>query len=129
MSYTTGPSQWRAPIASQGAIVIADGKHEQAIDILARLKGKGIQPSDSAVIRQKKSIDNALALEEADRPWRFSEIFKNGSLKIRRRLILAIWLQAMQQLSGINILVCYFPHTLTTDHVMDFETSFKLEPG
>ncbi|KAI4264671.1 MAG: hypothetical protein L6R38_000164 [Xanthoria sp. 2 TBL-2021] len=146
MSYTTGPAQWRAPIASQSAIIIAriawcyllpesprwltkHGKHEEAIDILAQLKGRGIQPSDPAVIKQKKSIDKALALEEADGPWRFMEIFKNGPLKIRRRFILAIWLQAMQQLSGINVLVYYFPHTLTTDIGMDYKTNLQVGAG
>lgn len=49
-------------------LILTDGKHEEAIDILAQLKGKGIQPSDPAVVKQKKSIDNALALEEADGP-------------------------------------------------------------
>ncbi|KAL8852639.1 MAG: hypothetical protein Q9221_002519 [Calogaya cf. arnoldii] len=136
----------RAPVASQRAIIIAQiawcyllpesprwltkhGKHEEAIDILAQLKGKGIQPSDPAVIKQKKSIDHALALEEGDGPWRFMEIFKNRPLKIRRRFILAIWLQAMQQLSSINVLVYYFPHTLTTDIGMDYKTSLQVGAG
>ncbi|KAL8870827.1 MAG: hypothetical protein Q9174_003216 [Haloplaca sp. 1 TL-2023] len=146
MSYTTGPAQWRAPIASQGAIIIAQvawtyflpesprwltkhGRHEEAIDILAQLRGKGVQPSEPAVIAQKKSIDGALALEEADGPWKFTEIFKNGPLKIRRRFLLAIGLQAMQQLSGINVLVYYAPHTLVFDVGLDQETSLQVGAG
>ena len=123
------PDQILGDLESLLIPILTDGKHEEAIDILAQLKGKGIQPSDPAVVKQKKSIDNALALEEADGPWKFTEIFKNGPLKIRRRFILAIWLQAMQQLSGINVLVYYFPHTLTTDIGMDYETSLQVGAG
>lgn len=35
----------------------------------------------------------------------------------------------MQQLSGINVLVYYFPHTLTTDIGMDYETSLQVGAG
>jgi hypothetical protein len=67
-----------------------DGKHAEATNILAKLSGKGISRSDPKVVRQKIAIDEALALENADGPWRITEIFKNGPLKIRRRFILAI---------------------------------------
>ncbi|KAI9815140.1 MAG: hypothetical protein M1827_002983 [Pycnora praestabilis] len=146
LSYITGPAQWRAPIASQGVIIIAQilvvlvlpesprwltkhGKHEEAIDILGQLKGKNILTTDFAVLRQKKAIDDALALEQADGKWHIMEIFKNGPLKIRRRFLLAIGLQAMQQLSGINVLVYYAPHTLTTDVGLDYETSLQVGAG
>lgn len=146
MSYTTGPAQWRAPIASQGAIILAQvvwtyllpesprwltqhGKHEEAVDILAQLHGKGVHASDPAVVKQKRAIDNALALENAEGPWRISEIFKNGPLKIRRRYVLAIGAQAMQQLSGINVLVYYAPHTLTTDVGLSYNTALHVGAG
>lgn len=38
-------------------------------------------------------------------------------------------LQAMQQLSGINVLVYYMPHTLTTDVGMDYRTSLHVGAG
>lgn len=37
--------------------------------------------------------------------------------------------QAMQQLSGINVLVFYAPHTLTTDVGMDYEPSLQVGAG
>lgn len=111
MPYTTGLAQWRAPIASQRAVIIAqmewchllpesprwhiqcrfsfqfieidtdrpaDGKHEEAIDIIAQRHGNGVQVTEPMVIKQKRAIDSALALESAEGPWKFSERFKNG---------------------------------------------------
>jgi len=147
MSYASnGAAQWRAPIATQGVIILAQvawtyilpesprwltkhGKHAEATNILAKLSGKGISRNDPKVVRQKAAIDEALALENADGPWSITEIFKNGPLKIRRRFILAIGLQAMQQLSGINVLVYYAPHTLTTDVGVNYETSLQIGAG
>jgi hypothetical protein len=58
----------------------------------------------------KAEIDKALQLEQAAGPWSIMECFINGPLKIRRRYMLAIGVQAMQQLSGINVLVCPQKH-------------------
>lgn len=58
--------------------------------MLAKLAGKGLTPSHPKVVQQKKAIDDTLALENADGPWKFTEIFKNEPLKIRRRFQLAI---------------------------------------
>jgi hypothetical protein len=41
-------------------------------------------------VELKKNIDDAIALETADGPWKFSECFRDGPLKIRRRYILVI---------------------------------------
>lgn len=68
-------------------------------------------------------------MERAGGPWRLSEAFQSGPLKIRRRYLLAIGLQAMQQLSGINLLVYYFPHILTTNLGMSTETALQLAAG
>lgn len=45
---------------------------------------------DDSVVQQKREIDEAIRLEEADGPWKWTEIFKNGPLKIRRRFLLVI---------------------------------------
>lgn len=109
--------------------VETDGRDGEAIDVLAQLHGKNVPRDDPMVLKQKRAIDAALALENAEGPWRITEIFKNGPLKIRRRYILAIAAQAMQQLSGINVLVYYLPHTLTTNVGFNYETSLQVGAG
>lgn len=87
-------------------------------------------PRNNPTVRKhKRAIDAALALENAEGPWKFTEVFKNGPLKIRRRYLLAIGAQAMQQLSGINVLVYYLPHTLTTDVGFSYETALQVGAG
>lgn len=146
LSYTTGPVQWRTPIAIQGIFIILQiiwtlflpesprwlikhGYHADALDILAQLHGKNISSLDPAVLQQKKAIDEALALENIDGQWKISEIWKNGPLKIRRRYLMVIAIQAMQQLSGINVLVYYAPHTLTTDMGLSYKAALYFASG
>jgi hypothetical protein len=96
---------------------------------LAQLHGKDISCSDPNVLGQKRDIDETIALESADGPWRFIEVFRNGPLKIRRRYLLVIGIQAMQQLSGINVLVFYAPHTLRTTLNFGYRESLQFGAG
>ncbi|OQV09483.1 hypothetical protein CLAIMM_13601 [Cladophialophora immunda] len=146
LSYTSGPVQWRLPIAFQGVFIILQliwtkflpesprwlikhGRHEEAVDILAQLHGKNTPCDFPAVLEQKRLIDEALAIENEGGPWTITEIFQNGPLKIRRRYILVIGIQAMQQLSGINVLVYYAPHTLTTDMGFSYKEALYVAAG
>lgn len=67
-----------------------DGRHTEALDILAQLKGKDVPTNDPAVVAKKAEIDQVLSLEQADGPWSIKECFVSGPLKIRRRYLLAI---------------------------------------
>ena len=128
-----------AKVASQAYIIsqlpqqnsnsCTNGKHEEATDILTQLHGKGIQCSDLEVIKQKSPIDAALALENAEGPWKATELFKNGPLKIRRHYLLAVGAQAVQQLSGIDVLVYYALHVLTTSVGLSYETALQVGVG
>ncbi|CAH0033265.1 unnamed protein product [Clonostachys rhizophaga] len=146
MSYTSGAVQWRLVIAFQAVFIALQvfwtyllpesprwlsqqGRHDEAIDIITQISGKGLSHQDPIVVGMKSSIDEAITLEQADGRWRFSECFKSGPMKIRRRFLLAIGLQAMQQLSGINVLVFYAPHTMTTDIGWDYETALQISAG
>lgn len=46
--------------------------------------------SDPAVLSKEQEIDHALELEQSGGPWKITECFSNGPLKIRRRYLLAI---------------------------------------
>ncbi|KAL2871155.1 sugar porter family MFS transporter [Aspergillus lucknowensis] len=146
MSYASGQVQWRLVIAFQLVIILfqvvwtymlpesprwlsACGRHSEAIYIISQITGKNLPEDHRDVVAMKKEIDDAIALERADGEWKFSECLKDGPLKIRHRFLLAIALQAMQQLSGINVLVYYAPHTLTTDIGMEYEPSLHVGAG
>lgn len=66
------------------------GRHAEATHILAQISGKNLPTDDPAVVSLKKDIDDAITLELADGPWKFTECFKSGPLKVRRRFLLAI---------------------------------------
>lgn len=65
-------------------------KHAEARDVLVQIIGKGLTHNDPAVRALKKDIDDVILLENADGPWKFSECFRNGPLKIRHRYLLTI---------------------------------------
>ncbi|KAJ4203439.1 hypothetical protein NW759_015189 [Fusarium solani] len=148
LSYTSGALQWRTPIAAQGILILAHffwvyylpesprwltkhNHHGEAIDVIKQLVDNEVAHDDPSVIQQKREIDQAIRLEETDSPFKWTEMFKNGPLKIRRRFLLVIGLQAFQQLSGINVLagVYYMPHTVTTDIGYDYRTALHIAAG
>ncbi|KAL2005434.1 hypothetical protein VTN00DRAFT_2645 [Thermoascus crustaceus] len=55
--------------------LIKHNRHDEAIDIIAQVRGKDIDCTDPAVLKQKKDIDDAVALEEADGPWKITEVY------------------------------------------------------
>lgn len=143
MSFVPGQVQWRLPVAFQLFFIIstavmaiwlpesprwlcARGRHHEAIDVLAQIKGRNMPMSNPDVLLLKQTIDDAIALEAKDGPFRFAEVFTSGPLKIRRRFLLAIGLQCMQQISGINVMVYYFPRTLETTTGFQHLTSLYL---
>jgi MFS family permease len=116
-------------VVTASSKLAAGGRHAEALDVLAQLHGKDIPCNNSQVLGQKRAIDETIALESVDGPWRFIEVFRNGPLKIRRRYILVIGIQAMQQLSGINVLVFYAPHTLRTTLNFGYRESLQFGAG
>ncbi|KAL2444007.1 hypothetical protein ABEF95_014685 [Exophiala dermatitidis] len=112
-----------------GLSYTTDGFHGEALDILAQLCGRNIFYDDQRVQAQKAEIDEALALENEGGKWKISEVWQDGPLRIRRRYLMVIAIQAMQQLSGINVLVYYAPHTLTTDLGFSYKEALHVAAG
>ncbi|EST08403.1 General substrate transporter [Kalmanozyma brasiliensis GHG001] len=118
----TGNVIWRVPIALQcvfiGGLVLATliipetprwlakkGRHEEAIAVLERLHNASI---DSPEVQQSYAgIQQALEHERAASNTGWSFLVKEDSIRSRRRLLLACFIQAAQQLSGINALIYY----------------------
>ncbi|KAM7208205.1 General substrate transporter [Naviculisporaceae sp. PSN 640] len=88
-----------------------DGFHSfRGLKVLARLRGKSVE--DRQVQKEMKSIVDAIRLEKtAEGSW--SSLFKSNGVSADKRFYLAVGIQLMQQLSGINI-VTYFAPTLYT---------------
>ncbi|KAE8358133.1 general substrate transporter [Aspergillus caelatus] len=142
----TDPVNWRLPIAFQVVFIVAQvglvfflpesprwlakyDRHEEALDVLSQLSSKDFTEGNMEAQKLKVHIDRVLTLEEAEGPWHIREMFMSGPLKIRRRYMLACGLQIMQQLSGINVLVYYFPHILTTDVGYEEKVSLYISAG
>ncbi|OJJ02059.1 hypothetical protein ASPVEDRAFT_132485 [Aspergillus versicolor CBS 583.65] len=148
MSYLSpyNPVQWRLPIAFQALFIVLQvflvfflpesprwlakrGRHEEALDILTQLSSKTLCDGLGEARKLKADIDRSLAFEESGGSSKFREVFTSGPLKIGRRYLLACGLQSMQQLSGINVLVYYFPHILTTDVGFEEKPSLYISAG
>lgn len=120
--FTHGQIQWRMPVAIQlipALIVfcfimflpesprwlIKHGKIEQGIHNLCRLRGLS---SDHPDLRTE--LDSIMASFESQRsetPFQYRELFQNGKSQTFRRLCLGFFIQAAQQLSGINLVSTY----------------------
>lgn len=131
MSYVSGHIQWRLPIGFQivfmlisGSLTIVlpesprwlatKGRNAESLDVIARLQSKNSTIYDSDVIDLKHEIDAAIRLETDNGNSSKLDIFRSSPLLNRRRIILAIGTQAMQQLAGINVLVYYSPTVTET---------------
>ena len=120
MSYTEGSIRWRFPIAFQlvPLIVLAVGinffpesprwlakvgRHEEAIDILSSLRGDG-DPNNPEVQKEYNQVMEAIQLEnEEGEPTYYGMLFHYDKLNIPRRVHLSIWLQILQELTGIGV--------------------------
>jgi hypothetical protein len=103
-------------------LLIRKGQHEQALEVLAALEGNGATPTSPTVKAQFNVIKDILDRENMvsyswwellsgkgrlfsrfsyiGAPWLTVDIGPSGVL---RRMILGAWMQAMNQISGINI--------------------------
>ncbi|KAL1929149.1 hypothetical protein VTP01DRAFT_2208 [Rhizomucor pusillus] len=131
MSYTEGGLRWRFPIAFQLVPLVflafginffpesprwllKKGRHEEAIDILAALRGGG-DPNHPDVQAEYNQVMEANELEsEEGEPTYLSMLLKYDKLNIPRRVHLSIWLQILQELCGIGVITVYAPTVFRT---------------
>ncbi len=124
-STVTGSKAWRIPVALQAVFIvpiiiltflvpesprwdIAHDHSDRALDTIARLHAK--PTTDPIVLAQFQEITNAVQLERSvgSGSWRQLFTLKDDELKSRRRLLIACFIQAAQQLGGINGIVSFF---------------------
>lgn len=122
-SFVGGTFAWRWPLAFQAVfalwvIVIVFGVPEsprwllnhghrtEAIEVLSAVYDKPIDHPD--ILQEVQSIETALVLEvEAEGGSSWSSTFANDKLSTRYRIFLAWFVQFMNQVGGINLVVYY----------------------
>ena len=124
MSFTSGSIAWRLPIAVQilfaiAVIILVFGlpesprwlynhdRADEAVQVLCTVYDKS--ESDPLIVHETTQIVEAIELEEQNGKFRRRNIFKNDSVQIGRRVLLAWGVQFMNQAGGINLVVYYIP--------------------
>lgn len=84
---------------------LSHGNNERALETLARLNAR--TTDDPVVLEQHQSIEQAVQSENSVGSGKWSELFsfKDDEIKSKRRLFIACFLQAAQELGGINGIV------------------------
>ncbi|KAJ1017773.1 hypothetical protein NDA16_005091 [Ustilago loliicola] len=127
----TGGFNWRFPLAFQLVFVLMllaslpffpesprwlakMGRVDEARRILARLRSTPCNEHDIHVTEELQEILDVAKLErvrQENGEDGFIRMFvtSGGKLHIRRRIILAVWLQILQELAGIGVVTVYAP--------------------
>ncbi|ORY08947.1 hexose carrier protein [Clohesyomyces aquaticus] len=91
-------------------LLIRKGKYEEAYEVLAALEGHGATPDSPAVHAQFNIIKDVLDREHLS-TYTWSQLLSGrGPSGVLRRMILGAWMQAMNQISGINVTSYYMSY-------------------
>jgi MFS family permease len=121
-SSISGSKAWRIPVALQAVFIIpiiiltflvpesprwdvAHDNPDRALNTIARLNAR--PATDPVVVAQFEEITHAVQLERSvgSGSWRQLFAWRDDEIKSRRRLLIACFIQAAQQLGGINGIV------------------------
>lgn len=123
-STVTGSKAWRIPVALQAVFIIpiiilsflvpesprwdvAHDNTDRALTTIARLNARS--RDDPIVLGQYQEIEQAVQLERSIGSGSWSQLFSrhDDDIKSRKRLLMACFIQAAQQLGGINGIVSW----------------------
>ncbi|RDL41149.1 uncharacterized protein BP5553_01128 [Venustampulla echinocandica] len=126
-SFASGSVAWRFPLAFQvfftaviwclcpflpdsPRLLIRKGKYDEAYEVLAALEGGGATVDSPAVKTQFSIIKDVLDREQMESYTWFQLLSGKGPAGVLRRMILGAWMQAMNQISGINVTSYYMTY-------------------
>ncbi len=126
-SFCKGSVSWRFPLAFQifwtaciwalcpflpdsPRLLLKKGKHREAREVLAALEGHGATSESKSVQTQFDIIKDVLDREAMDTYTWWQLVTGRGPAGVMRRMILGAWMQAMNQISGINVTSYYMSY-------------------
>lgn len=127
-SFVKSELAWRFPLAFQLFFVLIifltafwlpesprwlamKGRNDQALAVMVALEGSSVSSESSTAQRDFEEIKTSIALEQPP--------IQKRETKPLFRLMLGVGVQAMQQLTGINIICYYLPYVLTESVGLD----------
>ncbi|RKL48437.1 hypothetical protein BFJ72_g1337 [Fusarium proliferatum] len=122
LSSHTGSYAWRVPVILQCVPILAimgllfvipetprwlaaHDRPEECLKVLARIQGTSTDDPQVQVLHSV--ITQTVAYETSIGAGSWKDLLKEDSIKSRKRLLLACFLQAAQQLGGINAIIYY----------------------
>lgn len=122
-SFVGGPFAWRWPIAFQAIFAIwvifvvfgipesprwllKHGHKEEALEVLSAIYDKPVDHPE--IIQEASSVEQALSMEtEVEGSSSWASTFRRDKVSTRFRVFLAWFVQFMNQMGGINLVVYY----------------------
>ncbi|OCL09725.1 sugar transporter STL1 [Glonium stellatum] len=91
-------------------LLIRKGRYEEAYEVIAALEGHGATPDSPSVHAQFNIIKSILDREHMSTYSWWQLLSGRGPAGVLRRMILGAWMQAMNQISGINVTSYYMTY-------------------
>ncbi|KAA8573440.1 hypothetical protein MFRU_038g00300 [Monilinia fructicola] len=141
-SYINGPQAWRIPLWLQmmfsGIVfisvlflpesprwLIANDRHEEALDIMAKYHGEGDRNSPLVQLELREMMEDISKTGADKRWWDFRELFDSSEVRYRTMLTCAIAL--FGQWTGNGPVSYYYPQMLAGAGIEDNHTQLLLQ--